>query len=121
MTDWEVQQAASVNRYLDSSYEADGTLGELFGGFIGVNVDRDALVLDIGCGLHPLEPDYIKQLGLTDFTGIEPLTSPIERNYKCLSGVTAENIPLPDSYAGAAIFATSLDHIEDAPKAIDEV
>lgn len=120
-SDWNAQQADSIDRYLDSSYEADGTIGELFGGFIAATLDRDGPVLDIGCGLHPLMPHYVKQLSLPHFIGIEPLTTPIERDYECLVGVTAESIPLPDRYANAALFATSLDHIEDAPRAISEV
>lgn len=43
------------------------------------------------------------------------------RNYTCLAGVTAEALPLKDEVAAAAIFATSLDHIEDARGAIREV
>lgn len=121
MSDWEKQQAESVNRYLDSSYEADGTIGELFGAFIAVSLDRDGPVLDIGCGLHPLLPHYVKQLSLPDFIGIEPLTAEIQRDYKCLVGVTAESIPLADNFANAAIFATSLDHMEDPVRAIREV
>ncbi len=119
--DWEAQQAASVARYQDSSYEADETLGVLFGGFVATTLDRDGLVLDIGCGLHPLLPHYVKHLDLPDFLGIEPLTAEVERSFKCLPGVTAESIPLADGIANAALFATSLDHIEDAPRAIGEV
>jgi len=118
---WLRQQEESIDRYQDESYEADATLGDLFGGFIAVTLDRDGPVLDIGCGLHPLLPHYVKRLGLRQFIGIEPLTAPAERDYLCLAGVTAENMPLKDSVANAAIFATSLDHIEDAHSAISEV
>ena len=119
--EWRHQQEESVNRYIDESYEADATLGELFGGFIAATVDKKKLVIDVGCGLHPLHPHYVKHLGLENFIGIEPLTTPTQRNYPCLAGVVAEDIPLKDGCAGAALFATSLDHIEDAPKAISEV
>lgn len=61
--EWERQQQESIERYQDESYEADATIGELFGGFIGATLrDRDSPVLDIGCGLHPLCPHYVKQL-----------------------------------------------------------
>ena len=121
MSNWEQQQAESVLRYMDSSYEADGTLGELFGAFIAVSVDRSGPVIDIGCGLHPLLPHYVKHLDLPKFIGIEPLTTVVERDYECLVGATAENIPLSDNFANAALFATSLDHIEDPVRAINEV
>lgn len=119
--DWETQQLQSIERYQDSSYEADGTIGELFGGFIAVTLDRTKLVLDIGCGLHPLLPHYVKQLNLTNFCGIEPLAVEVDRGFRCLTGVLAENLPFETGSAGAAIFATSLDHIEDAKAAIKEV
>lgn len=119
--DWQRQQQESIDRYQDDSYEADGTIGELFGGFIATTLDRSGPVLDIGCGLHPLLPHYVKNLSLPQFLGIEPLLVRVDRGYACLAGITAEDIPLSDSTANAAIFATSLDHIEDAPGAIKEV
>lgn len=119
--DWETQQLQSIARYQDDSYEADGTIGELFGGFIAVTLDRTKLVLDIGCGLHPLLPHYVKQLNLPNFCGIEPLEVDVDRGFRCLTGVQAEKLPLETGSAGAAIFATSLDHIEDANAAIKEV
>ena len=118
---WETQQLQSIERYQHESYEEDATLGELFGGFIAVTLDRTKLVLDIGCGLHPSLPHYVKQLGLPDFCGIEPLTVQVDRDFRCLTGVLAENIPLETGSAGSALFATSLDHIEDAKAAIKEV
>jgi SAM-dependent methyltransferase len=119
--DWYRQQTESVDRYQDESYEADGTLGELFGGFIATTLDRSGLVIDIGCGLHPLLPHYVKYLNLSEFVGIEPLPVLVERGFACLTGVAAENLPLNTHCANAAIFATSLDHISDGHQAIREV
>jgi len=119
--EWKRQQAESIERYEDAGYEADGTLGELFGGFIATTLDRDGPVLDIGCGLHPILPHYVKHLGLKQFAGIEPLPVLVERDFLCLTGVAAEAIPLKDGCANAAIFSTSLDHIENAHAAISEV
>jgi SAM-dependent methyltransferase len=118
---WQRQQAESIERYEDESYEADSTLGELFGGFIATSLDREGLVLDIGCGLHPILPHYVKHLGLKQFVGIEPLPVLVQRDFACLTGVAAEAIPLQSGCANAAIFSTSLDHIEDAKAAIAEV
>lgn len=118
---WHRQQAESVDRYVDDDYEADGTLGELFGGFIATTLDRGGPVLDIGCGLHSSLPHYIKHLKLNQFLGIEPLPVLIERDFACLTGVAAENMPLKSDVANAAIFSTSLDHIENADVAIREV
>jgi SAM-dependent methyltransferase len=118
---WLEQQSASVERYQDTSYEDDETLGVLFGGFIACTLERSGVVLDIGCGLHSQLPHYVKHLDLPQYLGIEPITAPVERTYTCLSGVMAEDIPLQTDCAEAAIFATSLDHIEDARGAIREV
>lgn len=118
---WERQQAESVDRYQEESYEADETLGVLFGDFIGATVSRQGLVLDIGCGLHSQFPHYVKQLPIEHFLGIEPLRNPVDRVFPCLTGVIAEQIPLIDDCANAALFATSLDHIADAKTAISEV
>lgn len=118
---WHRQQAESVDRYVDDDYEADSTLGELFGGFIATTLDRDGPVLDIGCGLHSSLPHYVKHLKLKQFLGIEPLPVLIERDFVCLTGVAAENMPLKSGTANAAIFSTSLDHIENADVAIRDV
>lgn len=118
---WLRQQGESVSRYLADDYEADGTLGELFGGFAAATMDRSGPVLDIGCGLHADLPHYIKDLDLDQFIGIEPLTTQITRSFDCLAGVSAESIPLRSSSVNAAMFATSLDHIENAQEAIGEV
>jgi hypothetical protein len=99
-SDWLRQQGESVERYQAAEYEADETLGVMFGNFIATTINRDALVLDIGCGLHPLHPHYVKELDLPYFVGIEPLTTPVSRNYECLAGVSAENIPLADGAGG---------------------
>lgn len=118
---WHRQQAESVDRYVDSDYEADGTLGELFGGFVATTLDRDGPVLDIGCGLHSALPHYVKHLKLEKYLGIEPLPVLIERDFACLTGVAAEKMPLNSHCANAAIFSTSLDHIEHADVALKEV
>ena len=119
--DWARQQAESVDRYQDQSYESDESIGVLFGGFIGTTLDRTGLLLDIGCGLHPILPHYVKHLKLENYLGIEPLQARVERAFPCFTGVLAESIPLVDDCAAAAAFATSLDHIEDPKKAISEV
>ncbi len=75
----------------------------------------------MGCGLDKLLPNYVKQLGLHAYLAMEPLSVPVVRDFSCLVGAVAENIPLKDDTIGAAIFATSLDHIEKAKDAIAEV
>lgn len=118
---WEKMQAESVERYEHDSYEEDETLALLFGGFIGATVDREEIVLDIGCGITPELPIYIRDLGLKRYLGLEPLTKPVEREYPCLVGAVAEAIPLADRSIGAVVLATSIDHIEKIDEAVAEM
>ena len=120
--DWSQRQQDSVARYTDDSYEGDPSVGQMFGNFIATGLaERDAVVLDIGCGLFPGLPHYVAQLGLNRYLGLEPLTEPVDRTYPCLVGALAEKIPLKDSSVDAVLFATSLDHIEDVDAAMKEV
>ena len=120
--EWSDRQQDSVERYTDGSYEEDPTVAEMFGNFIATGLrSRDEVVLDIGCGLFTELPHYVAQLGLSRFIGLEPLTTPNNRSYPCLCGAIAEQIPLKDNSVDAALFGTSLDHIEAEDKAIEEV
>lgn len=119
--DWERRQAESVERYEDEHYEEDPTIGQMFGNFIAVSADKNDVVLDIGCGLSAKPPHYVAQLGLQRFLGLEPLDTPVERDYACLVGAVAEKIPLADGSVDAVLFGTSLDHIEAEDEAIAEI
>lgn len=120
--EWHERQAESVERYVDEHYEEDPHDGHQFGNFIATGLEsRDAVVLDIGCGLFPHLPHYVAQLGLKRFVGLEPLTVAVSRVYPCLVGAIAENIPLRDGSVDAVLFATSLDHIDAEDAAIREV
>lgn len=120
--DWKAMQAGSVERYQDETYnEEEAPVLALFGAFIGCGINRDAVVLDIGCGPFPEIPPYVAELDLENFVALEPLTTPAKREYDCLVGAVAENIPLADQSVDVAIFATSLDHIEAEDDAMAEV
>lgn len=119
--EWLALQAGAENRYQSHDYNvAELPILHLFGGFIAVGLDPDSVVLDIGCGLTPTQPAYVAQLGLSHYIGLEPLPVTPFRHYPCLVGAMAENIPLKDNTVDTAIFATSLDHIEDEDAAIAE-
>lgn len=120
--EWQRRQSESVDRYVDEHYEEDPHDGQQFGNFIATGLEsRDEVVLDIGCGLFPRLPHYVAQLGLQRFLALEPLTVPVDRDYPCLVGAVAENIPLKDATVDAVLFATSLDHIDAEDAAIAEV
>lgn len=93
----------------------------MFGNFIATGLpNRNAVVLDIGCGISPDLPLYVDELGLTNYTGLEPLDVDVRRTYRCLTA-TAESIPFESASVDAVLFATSLDHIADEDAAIAEV
>jgi SAM-dependent methyltransferase len=120
--DWQRRQDESVDRYRSDDYEADPTIGHMFGNFIATTLeDRSSIVLDVGCGLFPTLPHYAAELNLTRFIGLEPLTTPVDRSYVCIVGAVAERIPLKSGSVDAALFGTSLDHIEAEDAAIEEV
>jgi ubiquinone/menaquinone biosynthesis C-methylase UbiE len=123
MTDeaWERRQAESVARYSDEHYNEDPRPARMFGNFIATTLtDRSSVVLDIGCGISPEMPRYVDELGLTNYTGLDPLDGPECRAYPWLRAM-AENIPVSDSSVDVVLFATSFDHIAGARQAIEEV
>jgi SAM-dependent methyltransferase len=120
-SEWASMQAESIARYQDESYLEDVTEARIFGGFIAATVDRRLPVLDIGCGITRELPPYVKELSLPYYVGLEPISVGVQRNYDCLVGAVCEAIPLESASVGAAVFATSLDHIDNVDAAIAEV
>ena len=119
--EWEEMQAGSVERYQDEHYEEDETAAQIFGGFIAVTLKATDVVFDVGCGLFPHLPAYARELQMGGYVGLEPLTTPVARDYPCLTGEVAEKLPLKDASFDAALLATSLDHIEDVGQAMAEL
>jgi SAM-dependent methyltransferase len=117
---WKQKQAEGEARYRDEHYNADDTIARLFGGFVAATLRRDAVVLDIGCGIQETPPAYVAELGLENYIGLEPLADAMPRRYACLAGAVAEKIPLKDGSVDALLFATSLDHIERVGLAYEE-
>lgn len=119
--EWEGMQEGSIERYQDEHYEEDETEASIFGGFIAVTAKPDDVVLDVGCGLFPEVPAYIRHLRLGDYVGLEPLTTAVKRDYTCVTGAVAEDLPFKDASFDAHVLATSLDHIMDVDAAIAEM
>lgn len=119
--DWTQRQQDSVERYASEHYEEDARVARMFGNFIATGLQsRDAVVVDVGAGISSALPHYVDELGLDHYLAVEPLNVPVERQYPCLVGAVAEQLPLKDATADAVVFATSLDHMEDEGAAIDE-
>jgi SAM-dependent methyltransferase len=119
--DWQERQDQSIERYASEHYNEDPRPAQMFGNFIATTLtNRNAVVLDVGCGISPKLPYYVEQLSLTRYLGLEPLTVPVQREYACLTGAVAEKMPLKDASVDAVIFATSFDHIADGKAAMTE-
>jgi SAM-dependent methyltransferase len=117
---WQRKQRESISRYSEPSYNSDTTLPDLFGAFIAATLPAAAVVIDIGCGIAAELPVYARGLRAR-YIGLEPLDLSVDRTYSCISGAVAEAIPVADNAVDAALFATSLDHIQDVPKALAEI
>ena len=120
-TEWTRKQHEGEARYLDESYNADETIPTLFGGFMAVTLRAADVVLDIGCGIAPTLPVYVRRLPMRSYIGLEPLGESVDREYFCLAGAVAEKIPLRSRSMDAVVFATSLDHVEHLDRCLDEV
>lgn len=121
--EWQKLQDGAEERYELEGYNSptDLQVSALFAGFIATGLKPDAVVLDVGCGpFGELQP-YAAPLGMPHYLGLEPIPATPERKYPCLVGVLAERIPLKDASVDAAVFATSLDHIEDEDAAMREI
>lgn len=119
--EWQAQQDASVARYEDEDYNVDTTILSLFEGFMSVGLRAGGRLLDMGCGVTRQVPAYAADLRDVDYIGVEPLTVVVPRDFDCLVGAIAEQLPLLDGSVDAICFATSLDHIEDVDRAMAEV
>lgn len=118
---WAQMQEGSIERYKDEHYEEDETIAKIFGGFVSVTLKPDDWILDVGCGLFEAMPAYARDLQCAGYVGLEPLTTPVERDYPCIMGAVAEHLPFKDRSFNAILLATSLDHIEQPARALGEL
>lgn len=120
--EWQAQQEVGASDYQAGEGLSQGAdaLARLFGGFMAVTLRPDHKVIDIGCGMSGALPDYVSELGLQAYIGLEPLPVAASPAFPLFSGAIAEKLPLRDGVLDAAMFATSMDHIEDIDSAVAE-
>jgi SAM-dependent methyltransferase len=118
--EWQAQQDVAVPEYEKGTEESVDALSRLFGGFMAISLRRDHKVLDIGCGITREVPPYVRDLGLENYIGLEPLMVSNDPHYPKLLGAIAEALPIRDGVLDAVMFATSMDHIEDIDGAVSE-
>ena len=112
-----------VHHIYDGYSESTKAIMAMFSGFIakwaviwGANN-----LIDLGCGIGDHVPPYSRVLGNSiKYTGLDPIAENLERDYAFICGrledVEAANF---DKKFDMAVFATSLDHFEDAKKALE--
>jgi SAM-dependent methyltransferase len=121
-SEWHALQATGAADYQEGhgvSQSAD-PVARQFGGFMAVTLKEHQKVLDIGCGMDGKLPDYVGELGLEGYIGLEPLAVAAPPAFPLLSGAIAERLPIRDGALDAVMFATSMDHIEDIDSSISE-
>jgi SAM-dependent methyltransferase len=80
--------------------------------------EMSGLCLDIGCGLLPL-PSYMKNQEHIKFVGIDPYKDKIKRKFDFCVGL-GEWLPFKNETFDGIILATTIDHMIDPMKVIDE-
>ena len=120
--EWQAQQEIGASDYAEGEGLSQGAdaLARLFGGFMAVSLRPEHKVIDIGCGMSGKLPGYVSELGLQAYIGLEPLPVAASPAYPLFSGAIAEKLPLRDGVLDAAMFATSMDRIEDIDSAVAE-
>lgn|GEM_PF-1850670 len=119
--EWQERQDASIERYEAASYNQNEAIPRLFGCFIAIGHQDEDIILDIGCGVEPRVPLYMRDLDPKNFFGLEPLKKLVARDFPCLVGAVAEEIPLKDATVDSLLLATSMDHIEKIDIALKEM
>jgi SAM-dependent methyltransferase len=77
------------------------------------------LVLDVGCGIQPWPSYFSRSPGGASFVGIDPLAGNLPAEYAQFRAV-AEFLPFTDEAFDHVLFATSLDHVLDPLRALQE-
>jgi len=78
----------------------------------------DGTCLDIGCGVMPV-PSYMKGTSSVEFMGIDPYFGDYERKFPFVQGIS-ELLPFEDNCFNGILFATSLDHVLNPIKTLEE-
>jgi SAM-dependent methyltransferase len=125
--EWRVVNDASIDEYMahhgGDQYPDDvKTHMTLFAGFIAKHLLAvgGRTVIDVGCGVGTKHPLYIREMaGAIRYVGLDPIKVNLARDYAFVCGrledLAKHGLSKP---ADVAVFATSLDHFEDARAAL---
>jgi len=127
---WRRVTEASIEEYRlhhQGENYPDSTLAimSMFESFIGkwAKLWGASNMIDVGCGIGRKLPPYVRHLSSSiAYVGLDPLEENAEREYAFINGrledLSAKGL---DQNFDMAVFATSLDHFEDAEAALDLV
>lgn len=124
---WQRVNAASLGEYRDhhgagnyppAILEIMGMAEAFVGKWAGLWGART--MLDIGCGIGRDRPPYVRHLaGPMTYAGLDPFAENLERTYPFICGRLEDLAARPlNKKFDLALFATSLDHFEDARNAL---
>jgi SAM-dependent methyltransferase/uncharacterized protein YbaR (Trm112 family) len=99
----------SANTSLDEAAAAEAVQAFALGG----------RVLDIGCGPNAQRSAYANAIAQDHYVGLDPLEGAAQRQYIFIRGL-AEYLPFADASFDNVIFYSSLDHVLDVGRALDE-
>ena len=125
--EWRKVNDASIDEYMEhheaEQYpEAVKLHMALFSGFIARHVMAvgGRTVLDVGCGVGTQPPLYVRDLqGAIDYLGLDPIALNMQREYPFICGRLEDLARVGMSRpADVVVFATSLDHFENAQTAL---
>lgn len=125
--EWRKTTEASLEEYREhhqAGHYPENTLHQMsmFEGFIAKwgGIWNAKNMLDLGCGIGATVPPYARNIGASiSYVGLDPLRENLKREYPFICGrledLAAEQL---NQKFDMALFATSLDHFEDAREAL---
>ncbi|HBC07629.1 MAG TPA: hypothetical protein DC046_08615 [Rhodospirillaceae bacterium] len=125
--EWRRITEASLEEYRDHHQAGDYPPAiletmSMFEGFIAkwAGIWGERSMIDLGCGIGTALPPYARNIAMTiGYAGLDPLNENPNRDYAFICGRLEDLAEQPkDENFGLAVFATSLDHFEDAKAAL---
>ena len=115
--EWDVKQELGLAEY-EAEAEPSEHATELARAFAEF-ADPVGLVLDVGCGIAA-RPPYHRRDGRARYVGVDPLLTPIDRDFEYVVGV-GEHLPFRSARFDVVLSATALDHLVDPAASVREI
>lgn len=83
------------------------------------SIGLSGLVLDVGCGPQQTAPVYARNIAADNYVGLDPLPGIQPRQFNFVQGI-GELLPFRDETFDHVLFTSSLDHMLDYHRSVDE-